>query len=118
MTTMNTGVRPATARARCATCDKDLGELNDGPCLPSRLVMRHKPVASAPVGTDTNTLWSPSENWRVRHNVRNLCSNTIRVYEQPYTCDSDACMDALGPEWIGMGLKKKFVRHLGRSVSQ
>jgi len=102
-----------TARARCATCDQDLGELHQSGwlCMPARQMMRQRLVAEVPTVTEANALTAPPGNWRTRSVVRSLRFSKVRVFEQPYTCDSDACMNALGPEWVGMNTRKLFVRH-------
>lgn len=100
-------------KARCATCDQDLGELHRSGwlCMPARQVMRQRLVAEVPTVAEANALTAPLDNWRARSVVRSLRFSKVRVFEQPYTCDSDTCMDALGPEWIFMGTKRTFVRH-------
>lgn len=65
-----------------------------------------------PAGTDPSVAWSPPDNWRVQSVVRSLRhKGVVRVFEQPYTCDSDRCTQSLGPEWKDMGTARAFVRY-------
>jgi hypothetical protein len=91
--------------ARCVACGKLLGTVDDDGWLwcstPARLVNRRRLVATLDVGDDGVAHASPSDDFRMRMIQRDkyVANPQCLVWEYPYVCNLDACMDALGTEW-------------------
>ena len=92
-----------TLTVYCAACAKLLGTITaEGwtwHCgAPGRLVNRRRLITDLAVGTEPPA--SPPDNFRMRTVQRDRTrKDEYTVWEYPYTCDADECMDALGPEW-------------------
>jgi hypothetical protein len=87
----------------CATCGRALGDLTrDGwvwkSGTPCRLVNRRRFITSVAVHEEPPS--APWDDFRMRGFQRDRFEKAeYSVWEYPYTCDSDECMAALGPEW-------------------
>lgn len=95
----------------CASCRRRLGSVSrDGWVWtrgPGRIVNRRRLIATKPCDASTEIEdfsvknASPSDDFRLRTVERARLDHEYRIWEYPYTCDSDECMNALGPEWTG-----------------
>ncbi len=98
----------------CASCRIHLGTLTRAGWWwtgrPARLVNRSRCVAvlsRGPLGLFTDPPPQSTTDYRfqsvqseyVEDADGHLVKTPPRVLERPYTCDSDDCMSALGPEW-------------------
>jgi hypothetical protein len=90
----------------CAACRKQLGSVSNQGWLwtrgPARLVNRKRFITSLPCDGDVSNLpehAAPADDFRMRSVERSRGEPEYRIWEYPYTCDADACLEALGPEW-------------------
>jgi hypothetical protein len=95
---------PPCLVVHCAACSRRLGSVSNEGWLwtgaPARLVNRKRFVTLAPVHTEPPS--APPDNFRIRTVQRARFEDPeYTIWEYPYTCDSDTCMSALGPEWNG-----------------
>jgi len=92
-----------TLHLHCASCGLLLATLTVGqPAIwhhgRLRLVMRRRFVQVINLNDDPAGFLNPAD-YRPRFVSRDVGTQLVRVTEAPYTCDSDACMNALGTEW-------------------
>ena len=100
-------VKCAACHRRLGTCTRDGWLWVDGP---ARLVNRRKLITTTEVSVDLGKFQEPQKRaveddpdstyYCYRTASRAPKSRMFTVYERPSTCDSDTCMDALGPEYV------------------
>lgn len=114
---------PHTLYVSCAACGRKLGFVTrdgwhwHGP--PARMMNRRRLICELPRGeASADEHVAPESNFRFRSVERAIGESTYRLWEYPYTCDSDACAVALGDEWTrGRSGPEYSVLPAGRTIS-
>jgi hypothetical protein len=110
-------------KMKCAACGKLLamfitrnGQLKhcELPCGDYRHLTVFRVVALVPVehGDDAWNNYAPWDDFRPRYLRRSIGASFVTVTEMPYTCDADACEDAVrsSGEWTQhASIAKRYV---------
>lgn len=114
-TTMSQTPDTQTLNVKCACCGQRLGWLSEAGWTwlgkPARLANRRRFLAECNATGDLegDRFVADVDNFRMRTSERKPGEPVFRIWEFPYLCDRDECLDGLGPEWTPGLRGEKYV---------